>query len=244
MKICGLMKTTLLDFPGHVACTVFTGGCNFRCPFCHNSELLPNYSKEIMSTEEFFAFLDKRKATLEGVAITGGEPTMQKDLPDFARHIKGYYGLDVKLDTNGTNVEMLDGMVCEGLVDYVAMDIKAGPSGYSRLAGIPVTEAMMSSIRDCIENFRGRFDNGNSIAPYELRTTVVGGLHTDEDFHEIAEFIKGTSKYVLQCYKDSENVLCKDRGFYSPSAEDMLRYKEIVAPYVGSVEIRGMDNVQ
>ena len=237
MKISGLMKTTLLDYPGHVACTVFTGGCNFRCPFCHNSELLPGFAPEFMTEDEFFAFLEKRKATLEGVAITGGEPTMQRDLPDFIRHIKGYYGLDVKLDTNGTNLPMLDELLCEGLVDYVAMDIKAGPSGYSRMAGIGVTGEMLDNIAQCKDFLIQRYISVH----YEFRTTVVGGLHTEEDFREIGEYIKGAKKYYLQCFKDGENVLCRDRGFYSPSREEMERYRDIVAPYVDSVELRGVD---
>ena len=240
MKICGLMKTTLLDYPGHVACTVFTGGCNFRCPFCHNSELLPNYAPEIMTEEEFFHFLDKRRNTLEGVAITGGEPTLQKGLPDFIRHIKGYYGLDVKLDTNGTNFDMVDELLCEGAVDYIAMDIKAGPSGYSRLSGVPVNERMMDSIRELRDFLIGRYTDVPYF-PYEFRTTVVGGLHTEEDFHEIAEFISGAHNYYLQAYKDSDNVLCRDRGFYEPSREELQRYMEIVSPYVQNVSIRGVD---
>ena len=240
MKICGLMKTTLLDFPGHVACTVFTGGCNFRCPFCHNSELLPGYAPQIMTEEEFFACLDKRHKTLEGVAITGGEPTLHKDLPDFVRRIKGMYGLAVKLDTNGTNFDMVDEMFCEGMLDYVAVDIKAGPSGYSRLAGVPMTDEMMESIRNLRDFLIGKYEDVPNF-PYEFRTTVVGGLHTEADFEEIADFISGAQNYYLQCYKDSENVLCRDRGFYSPSREEMTRYMQIVSPYVKNVELRGID---
>ena len=126
MKICGLQKTTLLDFPGHVAATVFTGGCNFRCPFCHNSGLLPSWSQELFTADEVLEFLTKRRGVLEGVCITGGEPSLQPDLEDFIRRIRSL-GFLVKLDTNGSRPEVLKDLCGKGLLDYVAMDIKAGP---------------------------------------------------------------------------------------------------------------------
>ena len=136
MRICGLQKLTLLDYPGHTACTVFTGGCNYRCPFCHNAELVLRSGEQPgIPEEEFFALLDKRKGLLDGVAVTGGEPTLQPDLPDFLRRVreKGY---DVKLDTNGTRPEVLKALVREGLVQYAAMDVKNSPARYAETAGV------------------------------------------------------------------------------------------------------------
>jgi pyruvate formate lyase activating enzyme len=135
---------------------------------------------------------------------------------------------------------MLDELLCEGAVDYVAIDIKAGPSGYSRLTGVDITDEVFDNIRKCRDFLVGKYKE-IPFFPYEFRTTVVGGLHTEADFEEIAEFISGAKNYYLQCFKDSENVLCRDRGFYSPSKEEMLRYMAIVAPYVESVSLRGID---
>ena len=170
MKICGLQKTTLLDFPGHVAATVFTGGCNFRCPFCHNSELLPGTVEAEYETGEVLDFLRKRKGILEGVCITGGEPTLQPDLEDFIRSVREL-GLLVKLDTNGYKPDLLRDFCRKGLVDFVAMDIKAGRSHYAAAAGVDGMrlERIDESIRFLLEGS----------VPYEFRTTVVRGLHTE-----------------------------------------------------------------
>lgn len=233
MKICGLMKTTLLDFPGHVACTIFTGGCNFRCPFCHNAELLDINMPSEYSEEEIFAFLEKRHHTLEGVAITGGEPTLQPDLPDFIRQIRERFGLQIKLDTNGYRPEVLKALVQEGLLDYVAMDIKAGPSGYGRVSGVPglrlepVLESIAFLLTDPVS--------------YEFRTTVVKGLHTREDFQELGPMIAGCRSYFLQSYKDSGNILDKEAGFSAFSKEELLDFCQLVKPYVGQVSLRGVD---
>ena len=149
MVLCGLNKTTLLDYPGHVAATIFTGGCNFRCPFCHNGDLvlrpetMPTYTEE-----EIFSFLKKRKPVLSGVCITGGEPTLQKDLPDFISQIKDM-GYLVKLDTNGSNPQMLSLLLNNSLLDYVAMDIKSGKSDYAHVAGC--NPALLSNIEASVE---------------------------------------------------------------------------------------------
>ena len=135
MKIHGLQKMTLLDYPGRVACTVFFGGCEMRCPFCHNAELLDGSAPSVMTDEELIAFLEKRKGLLDGVAFTGGEPLLQKDLPDLARRIRDL-GYDVKLDTNGMHPDRLEKMLQEGTVQYVAMDIKNDPERYAMTAGL------------------------------------------------------------------------------------------------------------
>lgn len=199
MNIHGLNKTTLLDYPGHVACTVFCGHCNFRCPFCHNADLVLNPSSQpCIPEDEFFAFLQKRRNTLEGVCITGGEPTLQNDLTDFIRRIKEQ-GLLVKLDTNGYRPEILHNLMEENLIDYVAMDIKSSKEGYARAIGItnPDLAAVETSVSLLMK--------GN--IPYEFRTTVVKELHSREDFLAIAEWIKGCRAYYLQPYTESEAVL-------------------------------------
>ena len=238
MKICGLMKTTLLDYPEHVACTVFTGGCNFRCPFCHNSELLSMEVPPEYTEEEIFAFLEKRKHTLEGVAITGGEPTLQPDLADFIRKIKDRFDLLIKLDTNGIRPEVLRNLAEEGLLSYVAMDIKAGTANYANVCGMS-GEAEGSLWFSKITESKDYLLEGH--VPFEFRTTVVDGLHTEEDFVSIAESIKGAPLYALQCYKESGNVLDKTRGFSEPKPETLVKYRDLVAPSVGRCIIRGVD---
>lgn len=230
MNICGLQKTTLLDYPGRVAATVFTGGCNFRCPFCHNSQLLDGAQEAAYSTEEVLTFLKKRQRVLEGVCITGGEPTLYPDLEEFIRKIREL-GLAVKLDTNGYKPEMLKDLCSKGLVDYVAMDIKASRDNYSKVAG--VSELQMEHIDKSLE-----FLLSGSI-PYELRTTVVRGLHTSRDFDEIGPWIKGCSEYYLQCYTESGQVLMP--GFYSAfTKEEMLDFSQQVRPFVKKVALRGI----
>lgn len=234
MKICGFMKTTLLDYPGHVACTVFTGGCNFRCPYCHNSELLDMDLPSEFTEEEIFKFLQRRKGVLEGVVISGGEPTLQPDLPRFIRDIKEQTGLEVKLDTNGTAPDMLRELLGEGLLDFVSMDIKSGPGGYTKAAGI-----RNGGILRRIEESRDLLINGD--IPYEFRTTVVDGIHTEEDFRELGPFIKGCRSYFLQAYKESSTVLDLSAGFGTPKKEELLSYAELVSSYVEKVDIRGVD---
>lgn len=230
MKICGLQKTTLLDFPGHVAATIFLGGCNFRCPFCHNSELLGNDAKPLMLPEELFTFLKKRKTILEGVCITGGEPTLSGDLEEFIRDIR-HMGYLVKLDTNGYKPDILKDLVRKKLLDYVAMDIKAGRENYSRVAGVPGIQ--IDNINESI-----RFLIHGEI-PYEFRTTVVKELHTANDFIDIGQWISGANGYFLQSYTDSEEVLCP--GFTACTKDELLEFAEIVKPFVGNVALRGID---
>ncbi len=232
IKICGLQKTTLLDYPGHMAATIFLGGCNFRCPFCHNSDLLGNDAQAQYTQEELLQFLTKRRRLLEGVCITGGEPTLQPSaLEALIRDIR-VLGLLVKLDTNGTRPDVLRHLIEEGLLDYVAMDIKSGPAGYAFTAGAPGFD--LSSVQESMRILK------NSFVPYEFRTTAVKGIHTKKDFEQIGPWISGCPNYYLQNYAASERVLKPD-GFDSFSKEELLQFADIVRPFVGKVDLRGID---
>lgn len=229
MVIKGLQKTTLLDFPTKVACTVFTGGCNFRCPFCHNGTLVKD-PKQFPTIEisELLAFLDKRKGILDGVCITGGEPLLNKDIAELLREIKAR-GYAVKLDTNGSFPELLEALIDEGLIDYVAMDIKSSKEKYHLLAGTDkYNEEIEKSVKLLMS---GKVD-------YEFRTTVIRELHELSDFESIGKWIAGAKKYYLQLFKDSGDLL---EGGYSPyTEEDMRAALEIVKKYVPTAELRGI----
>lgn len=230
MKIHGLQKMTLLDFPGRVACTVFFGGCDMRCPFCHNAELLDGSAPPVMDDEELIAFLRKRQGLLDGVAFTGGEPLLQKDLPALAGKIREL-GYPVKLDTNGTHPDRLGSMIRDGLVQYVAMDIKNCPERYAETAGLDSID--LGPIRESVALLmEGRVD-------YEFRTTVVAELHDDDSFNGIGQWIQGAEKYFLQRFTDRDTV--PFGGFHSPSEEQMERWAGIVRPYVPAVALRGVD---
>lgn len=231
MKVHGLNKTTLLDYPGHLAATVFTGGCNFRCPFCHNRDLvLEPEGQPLIPEEEVLAHLGKRRGILEGVCVTGGEPTLQPDLPDFIRKVKEL-GYLVKLDTNGYRPEVLAGLLEAGLLDYVAMDVKAPPGRYAAVSGCPTLE--FSRIRESI----GCLRQGN--VPYEFRTTVVKGLHRKEEFEEIGKLLEGSSILYLQAFRESENLI--GEGFGTFSREEMEEMAETARKYVDRVELRGIE---
>lgn len=230
MKICGLQKTTLLDFPGHVAATIFTGGCNFRCPFCHNSDLLGNDAPAAFTDKEVLDFLKKRKGILEGAAITGGEPTLQPDLEDFIQKVRALE-YQIKLDTNGYRPEVLKRLCEKGLVDYVAMDIKACEERYPAVAG--VSSLQMENIRESIEFLK------SGAVPYEFRTTVVRELHSAEDFQKIGPWIAGAPLYFLQNFSDSGSVL--NPIYTSCTVPELTSYLEIVKPFVGHAELRGID---
>ncbi len=230
LNICALQKTTLLDYPGLVAATIFMGGCNFRCPFCHNSRLLEYDAKPLCSQEEVLAFLKKRSNILEGVCITGGEPTLQPEaLEIFMGHIRSL-GLKIKLDTNGSRPKTLRRLLEAGLIDYIAMDIKASPNRYALVCGLPSME--LSPIQESVDWLKqGSVD-------YEFRTTAVKGLHCKEDFAQIGSWIAGCPRYYLQNYADSGEILCPDQ-LSSFSKEELLQFADIVRPYVGNVDIRG-----
>ena len=231
MLIAGLQKLTLLDFPGKTACTVFTPGCNFRCPFCHNALLVTDIDGgTFLDEEEFFSFLNKRKGILEGVAITGGEPTLQRELPLFIKRIKDL-GFLVKLDTNGTNPEMLEALIKEGLVDRVAMDVKNAPSLYGETAGLKNFDMTgVARSRDLL--LEGRCD-------YEFRTTVVRGLHTKESLKGAARWIEGAKEYWLQQYKDSGNLI-DPRGLASFGEAEMKELLEAVREIIPGAKLRGL----
>lgn len=229
MRIQGLQKTTLLDFPEKVACTVFTAGCNFRCPFCHNASLVVNIPKESEITEEsFFSFLKKRQGILDGVCVTGGEPLLQPDIENFIRKIKEL-GFLVKLDTNGSFPEKLKDLVEKGLVDYVAMDIKNSLSAYEQTCGVKAldTEMVERSVRYLREGH----------VPYEFRTTVTKDFHTKEDFEQIGRWLKGTEKYFLQKFVDSGDLI--GTSVEGCTEEEMKEFLLIVKQYIPNVKIRG-----
>ena len=232
MKICGLQKMTLLDYPGRVACTIFTGGCDFRCPFCHNFELVDGSAPAVMEPEEILSFLKKRKGLLDGVAITGGEPLIHADLPDLVRRIRDL-GYPVKLDTNGNHPEALERMVSEGLLDYVAMDVKNAPDRYAGTAGLAQMD--LGAVRESVRFLL----SGEGPADYEFRTTTVAQLHDEDSFREIGAWIAGAKRYFLQPFTDRDTV--PYAGFSAPSDEEMHRYLEIVKPLVPTAQLRGVE---
>ncbi len=230
--IAGLQKMTLLDYPGKVACTVFLQGCNFRCPFCHNSGLLSSAGDPEIPTEELLTFLKKRQGLLDGVCITGGEPTLHKELPELIRTIKEL-GFSVKLDTNGFRPAVLKELA--GMLDYVAMDIKNCPARYGETAGLP--QIPLSHIEESmVFLIEGSLD-------YEFRTTVVQEFHTREDIDAMGKWFQKLSpdrkvkKYFLQPYADRDSVLCS--GLHRPESGDLQGFLEAILPYVHTAEIRG-----
>lgn len=231
MNIQGFQKTTLLDYPGHVAATVFFGGCNFRCPFCHNGNLVLNPGENpALEPRGILDFLQKRRGILEGVCVTGGEPTLQPELPQFLREIKDL-GFRVKLDTNGYRPDVLDILLRQGLLDYVAMDIKGAPVSYPSICGLPALD--MDRIRTSV-----RILKEGSVS-YEFRTTVVRQLHDISTFEAIGPWICGAKRYFLQGYRDSDQVISP--GFTAYTLEELNVFRTLLAPWVDHVEIRGVD---
>ena len=236
MKLYGLQKMTLLDFPGRVACTVFLNGCSFRCPWCHNYELAVESAEPVMEEEEFFAFLKKREGLLEGVAITGGEPCLSPELPAFLRKIREL-GFLTKLDTNGAHPELLEQILREGLADYVAMDIKNSPGKYLLTAGLTGSEAQQEAL---LGRVRRSIRLIMELAPdYEFRTTVIRQFHEEQDFAEIGEMIRGARRYFLQSFTDRDTV--PYGGLSAPGKEELMRYAEQVRRFVPDVQTRGTD---
>ncbi len=242
MKIHGLNKLTLLDYPGHMACLIFTGACNYRCPFCHNASLVLNpNSQPAISEEEIFAFLQSRKGILEGVCISGGEPTLQADLPEFIRKVRAM-GFHVKLDTNGSRPGILKALLEESLLDYVSMDIKNAPSKYLTTIGIPsdpqtpADNLITDSVRQSAELLM------QSSIPYEFRTTVVKELHAEEDLLTIGKWLNGARAYYLQSFRDSETLVGAAPGqFHAYEPEQMRAFCDMLTPYFETVELRGID---
>lgn len=231
MSIHGLNKLTLLDYPGKVAATLFLGSCNFRCPFCQNGDLvLRPATQPVIEKEELFRFLKKRQGILEGVCITGGEPTLYAGLEELICDIRAL-GYAVKLDTNGYRPGVLKHLVKNGLVDMVAMDIKSDPTGYSAAAG--VLDLNMSSIYESVEFLM------SGVVPYEFRTTVVRELHDRATFERIGEWIAGCQAYYLQNYRDSDAVICA--GYHGYGIEELKGFRELLLTNIDVVGIRGID---
>lgn len=227
MKIYGLQKMTLLDYPGHVACTVFLGGCDFRCPFCHNFELVTG-GGETVDESDLFGFLESRKGMLDGVAVTGGEPCLQADLPAFISDMKGM-GYKVKLDTNGYHPIMLDEVIRSGCVDYVAMDVKNSPEKYAMTVG---REIDLDKIRMSIAIL---IDSG---VDYEFRTTVVDELHRPGDFDGIGQMIQGAKRHFIQAFTDRDTV--PYGNLHAPDKTKLRQCQAVMSKYVHKVRIRGL----
>ena len=233
MLILGLQKLSLLDYPGKIACTVFLGGCNFRCPFCHNASLaMPDGAGEAILLEDFLAFLDSRRGRLQGVCISGGEPTLHHDLPELIAEIKSR-GYAVKLDTNGTNPEMLLSLINDGLLDYVAMDIKNSPEKYAKT--ISNSEFRISNFSEQITRSVDILMQGS--VDFEFRTTLTRELHSSEDMEAIGRWIGGEEKYFLQTYRDEGDLI--EGGFTAYSREETEAILEIVRKYLPNAELRG-----
>ena len=230
MIIHGFQKLTLLDYPGHTACTVFSGGCNFRCPFCHNAGLVLSPGQyDTVEEEEILAFLKKRRGILDGVCITGGEPLLNPDTEEFAAKVKAL-GYLLKLDTNGSFQERLENVVNAGLVDYVAMDIKNCLKKYPLTVGKEGFDT--SPVERSVEFLR------SGKVGYEFRTTVVREFHTEEDIREIGKWLAGVPRYFLQAFSDSGELIGEGLHGYSP--EEYKRLLSAVREYIPSAELRGV----
>ena len=230
MQLHGLQKMTLLDFPGHVACTVFLGGCDFRCPFCHNYELVDGTAKPEMTDDEFFSFLDKRHGLLDGVAVTGGEPLLHPGLIPFLRRIREQ-GFAVKVDTNGYHPDRLREILDANLADYVAMDVKNSPEKYARTCGLPHLD-----LEPVLDSIRLLMSSGTE---YEFRTTVIAEFHTARDIASIGELIRGAKRYYIQCFTDRDSVPFGD--LHAPSRADLDEFLTVAKTYVPAAELRGVD---
>lgn len=231
MIIHGLEKLSLVDFDGHVAATVFTGNCNFRCGFCHNSALvLSADSLPVIPEEEILSYLEKRKGILDGLCITGGEPTLNKDLPQFIEKVKKL-GYPVKLDTNGTSPETVITLAENGLCDYFAVDIKNDRENYAKTIGFDKYD--LSKIEKTVAFLL------KGTVPYEFRTTLIAEYHDEENIQRIGDWICGAQKYFMQKFKDGEN--CISRDFTEVPLEKARKFKEIISPKVGFCDLRGYE---
>lgn len=230
MKIHGFQSLTLLDYPGKVACTVFLGGCNFRCPFCQNTGLVLSPEHEaVVPMEEVLGVLRKRRGMLDGVCITGGEPTLTPDLPEFIGRVREM-GYLVKLDTNGYRPDVLEKLLENGMLDYVAMDIKSSRERYAKVAGLPGLD--LNRIQRSVELLMG------GKVDYEFRTTVAQGLHTREDIEAIGKWLQGCRRYFLQNYRESDQVMMP--VFAGFSREQLENFQRLLLEYIPQVGIRGI----
>lgn len=228
MKFGGLQKLTLLDYPGKMACTVFTSGCNLRCPFCHNAGLVTHIDGDFIGQEEILQFLSTRKGKLEGLCLTGGEPLLNKDVADFLSEVKKM-GFSVKLDTNGTFPDILKQLIDDKLVDYVAMDIKNSQAKYSLTCGVNVD---LDKIRQSVELLK------SGKADYEFRTTVVRQLHTEQDIGDIAQWLVGARSWYLQQFVDSGDLI--GQGMTAWDESNMHKFAETANKYLPTF-VRGIE---
>ena len=226
MKIAGIQKLSMVDYPGKMACTVFFAGCNFRCPYCHNSSLvLPEPDQSYMDEDEVLGFLKKRQGLLDGVCITGGEPLLQgENLIPFIKRIREF-GYAVKLDTNGTFPELLKKLCNQGLIDYVAMDIKNSRENYEKAIGKNVLQ--QESILDKVQESARYLMEGT--VDYEFRTTLVKGIHTSQDIADIVDWIGGAKIWYLQNFKDSGAILSPNSCKMGPFSENEIELFEKIA---------------
>lgn len=227
MKIAGLQKLTLLDYPSKVACIIFTQGCNYKCPYCQNSGLIDYSNEDLIDEEEIFEYLDKRKKVLDGIVISGGEPTIQKDLKTFIKKVKNM-GLLIKLDTNGSNPNFIEEVINERLVDYIAMDIKNVLEEYKEVTDVTPN---VSNLKRSIEIIK------NSNIEHEFRTTIIKNIHDIDKILQICSYV-GDDKLFLQNFVQSENVLGK---FLEPfTEEELIEIDKILKERYPNVKIRGM----
>ena len=236
MEIIGLQKLTLLDFPGKMSCTVFLSGCNFRCPWCHNPELvLPEQieKQSPLPIKDFFLFLKQRKKLLQGVCIGGGEPTLNKDLPKFCEKIKTL-GYKIKLDTNGSNPMMLKDLIKRKLVDYVAMDIKGPKEKYSEMIGFKgsINTYLLDKIQESINILK------KDKVDYEFRTTLIPTLLNKKDILAISNWIRPAKKYVLQNFKENKTLDSQFEKLKPFSEEFLFTLKKAITPFFETVEVR------
>ena len=231
MRICGLQKLSMVDFPGKLAATVFTGGCDLRCPFCHNAPLVTRAAEQPeLSRQEVLDFLRSRRGLLDGVVLSGGEPLLHPGAADFLREVRDL-GFSVKLDTNGCHPAALAEILERRLVDYVAMDIKNSPEKYPQTVGVPAFN--LDPVRESVRLLRG------GTVDYEFRTTVVQGLHTPADMESIGRWLEGAPRYYLQRFVDSGDLV--GSGCRSPEPEDLRALAEAAAPWFQEVQLRGVD---
>ncbi len=241
MEIYGLMKTTLLDYPGLVASTIFTGGCNFNCPFCHNMNLVKNYHNEIpISQEEIFNHLSSRSGLIDGVCITGGEPTLQNDLIDFIKKVKSL-GLQIKLDSNGSKTSVLEYLISENLVDYIAIDIKTSFNKYGDICGFTPEYLQSDAYTNILTNIKNTVNlliQQQSI-DYEFRTTIIKEFHNEEVIEDIGKSIVGARKIALQSFVDSTFV--PNHSLHPYEKNKLQDFALQLEKYVKEVEIRGIN---
>ena len=230
MKIHGFQKMTMLDYPGKVACTLFTAGCNFRCPFCHNALLVTEIDHAATyDLDEILSYLRKRRGVLDGVAVTGGEPLMNWDISELLKQFKNL-GYSVKIDTNGSYPDRLRQIVSDGLADYVAMDIKNSKEKYALTVGLPKLD--LSPIEESV-----RFLLSGTV-DFEFRTTVVKELHTEADIAAIADWIAGAPRYYLQNFKESDHMI--GSGLHAHDEQTLARLRDIAAEKIPAAALRGV----